>query len=194
MLTLTYRPDADYEPKQVAELQNAVEKYLGRRGISYRGVWVLELTKAGRPHYHLLLWLPRGVTLPKPDKQGWWRHGLTRIEWARNAVGYLVKYASKAKDDWQAGSAFPPGARLFGVRGLADSRPGYTHAMRPFWMRERVGCGDRVKRLRGGGFLNLSTGECFESPWEVVGRARDWGWVEFRLRAETCADFGKVSG
>ena len=182
MLTLTYRPDVGYDPGQITQLQDAIAVYLKRRGIAYRGVWVLELTKAGRPHYHLLLWLPRGVTLPKPDKRGWWSHGLTRIEWARNAVGYLVKYASKAKDDWEAGSHFPPGARLFGVRGLQDDRPNYTHAMRPFWMREVVACGDRVQRCKGGGFLNRNTGEFFRSPFVIVARCRFWTWIEFGPR------------
>jgi hypothetical protein len=184
MLTLTYRPDAEYDPGQVTQLQDAIAKYLERRGVRFRAVWVLELTKVGRPHYHLLLWLPKGVTLPKPDKRGWWAHGLTRVEWARNAVGYLVKYASKAKDEWEQGSRFPPGARLFGVRGLGQARPEYTHAMRPFWMREVVALGDRVIRCKGGGFVNASTGEAFESPWVIVARGPGWAWIEFELRGD----------
>jgi hypothetical protein len=187
MLTLTYRPDAEYSPRQVTELQDCITDYLRHRGHQFRGVWVLELTKAGRPHYHLLLWLPRGVTLPKPDSRGWWPHGMTKIEWARNAVGYLVKYASKAKDEWQSGATFPAGARLFGIRGLGQARPEYTHAMRPFWMRERVALGDRVIRCRGGGFVNVSTGEAFLSPWVIVARDPGWRWVEFELRGPPTA-------
>ena len=57
-------------------------------------VWVLELTKRGRPHYHVLFWLPKGVSMPKADKQGWWKHGMTRSG-GHSPVGYLCKYTSK---------------------------------------------------------------------------------------------------
>lgn len=75
MLTLTYREDGEWQPRHVSELLACVRKWVERRGVRFRYVWVLELTKAGRPHYHVLIWLPRGLTLPKPGKQGWWVHG-----------------------------------------------------------------------------------------------------------------------
>lgn len=187
MLTLTYRPGASWEPRHVSELQEHIRKHLDRRQIVLRGVWVLELTKRGVPHYHLLLWLPKGITLPKPDKRGWWPHGLTKIEWARNAIGYLVKYASKAKDDWEAGGRFPPGSRLFGARGLGDARPHYSHRMRPFWLRDHCEVGDRLVRSAGGGWTNVTTGEWLESPFVLVARCPHWRWVEFALRSPASA-------
>lgn len=117
MLTLTYRPEVDWSPRHVTGLLKNVREWHKRRGHVCRYAWVLELTEAGRPHYHVLFWLPRGLTLPKPDKQGWWPHGMTRIEWARSPVGYLVKYASKGID----GDELPKGARLSGCGGLSGA-------------------------------------------------------------------------
>ena len=36
--------------------------------------------------------------MPKADKQGWWRHGMTNTVPARSPVGYLCKYTSKGID------------------------------------------------------------------------------------------------
>jgi hypothetical protein len=183
MVTLTYRPDVVWAPNHIRRFQEAVSEYLRRRGHVYRAVWVMELTKRGVPHYHVLIWLPRGLSLPMPDKRGWWPHGSTRIEWARNAVGYLVKYASKIRAAYGDGFRFPFGARLFGCRGLEASRPEYSHAMRPYWLRAICHVGDRLRRRSGGGWLNVDTGEWIQSPYEIAERDRYWSWHKFRLKA-----------
>jgi hypothetical protein len=91
MLTLTYAPGAEWQAKDITGLLKNIRDYMRRKGQSFRYVWVLELTKAQRPHYHVLIWLPKGMTLPKPDKRGWWSLGSTRIEWVKNPVGYIAK-------------------------------------------------------------------------------------------------------
>ena len=78
MVTLTYRDDVDWSPRQVSNYLKCVREWARRKGIFIHYVWVLELTKRGRPHYHVLFWLPKGVSMPKADKQGWWKHGMTR--------------------------------------------------------------------------------------------------------------------
>jgi hypothetical protein len=176
LVTFTYRDDVAWEARHITQVQNAIEKFLERRQVRYHAVWVMELTKRGRPHYHLVLWLPKGITLPKPDKRGWWVHGMTRIEWARRPVGYLIKYASKAED----AGAFPPGARLFGVRGLGDAREGYRYLRRPQWLREATLPADRLQRVARVGWLNQSNGEILRSPWVIVARGRCWSWVTVR--------------
>ena len=98
MVTLTYRDDVDWSPRQVSNYLKCVREWARRKGIFIHYVWVLELTKRGRPHYHVLFWLPKGVSMPKADKQGWWKHGMTRSEWAYSPVGYLCKYTSKGID------------------------------------------------------------------------------------------------
>ncbi len=114
MVTATYRPEAEWDAKHVTRLINNIRDYLRRRGHPMRYIWVLELQKRGAPHYHLMIELPAGLTLPKPDKRGWWAHGSTRIEWARHVLGYLAKYISKGTAD----DEFPKGARISGCGGL----------------------------------------------------------------------------
>lgn len=177
MVTLTYRPGVVWSPLHVSELVRHMRQWCARRGIAFRYVWVLELTKAGNPHYHLLIWLPKGVTLPKPDKQGWWRHGMTRIEWARNAVGYMAKYASKGTE----GQGIPKGARLHATGGLVpDARIERAWWLSPSWVRKRwpEPC-YMVKPAEGGGWMSKLTGEIEESPWQVYFR---WGGVFIRRK------------
>jgi len=182
MVTLTYRPGVDWQPNHIRDFQSAIKEYLARQSIKYRSVWVLESTKKGQPHYHVLIWLPRaclkGRKLPKPDDRGWWPHGSTRIEWARNAIGYLVKYTSKAGPD----DRFPAGARLFGVRGLEGTfRRAHRLHMLPFWLRDIVGRDCLCRRGRGGWWIS-EAGELLRSPYVIVARCPRWSWVEFGLR------------
>jgi hypothetical protein len=181
MLTLTYRPDADWNPRQVTSLIRIIREHLHRRGVKFRYVWVLELTKKGKPHYHLMLWLPKGITLPKPDKRGWWKHGMTRIEWVRNPVGYLAKYVSKGTEQYQ----MPRGARLYGTGGLSlVSRHQKTWWFCPSWIRDKCTWEDRPQKVPGGGYILRSTGEWFESPWLLIGRSNDWQFLQFAKKED----------
>ncbi|WP_121443249.1 rolling circle replication-associated protein [Alkalispirillum mobile] len=165
MVTLTYAHDDQWSPRHISELIKRARQWLKRRRLRLRYTWVLELTRRGRPHYHIMLWLPRRVRLPKPDKAGWWPHGLTRIEWARNAVGYLAKYASKDIE-----GALPKGARIHGNGGLNDA----ARAERAWWLcpayvRERCEPADLPRRCPGGGWWLKGTGEWFPSAWRLLG-------------------------
>jgi hypothetical protein len=160
MLTLTYRDLDGWRPDHLAQLQAHVRNWLKRRGVRYGYVWVAELQQRGAVHYHLVLWLPKGLTLPKPDKQGWWPHGMTRIEWARKPIGYLLKYASKGAP----GLTFPKGLRLYGTSRLAEvPRRICRYWKTPRYAREALtgqgmeGPGD-VIRAPGGGFVDRLTG------------------------------------
>lgn len=167
MVTLTYRPDSDWSADQIAIYIRHVRQWLKRKGHGCRYVWVFELTKAGRPHYHVLFWLPRGLTMPKADKRGWWRHGMTRTEWARHAVGYLAKYASKGTDD-----AIPKGVRLYGVGGLSvASRLNRAWWNLPTGVRRWGFPADKWRRAPGGGWVcraGLRAGEWRPSQWGVI--------------------------
>lgn len=109
LLTLTYEDTTAWDSRHVSDLLMHVRKWLKRHGHKLRYVWVAELQKRGAVHYHICIWMSRGLTLPKPDKQGWWPHGFTNIKWARGAVKYCLKYVSKleSKD-----VRFPRGMRL----------------------------------------------------------------------------------
>lgn len=157
MLTLTYRPDVGWENRHVSELLRHVRQWMARRGFTLQYVWVAELQRRGAVHYHLVIWLPKGLTLPKPDKQGWWRHGMTNICWARKAAGYLAKYASKGEDVRE----FPKGLRLHGRGGLELHQRRYVSWwLLPRYVRESFPTvGQWVTRATGGGWVDRTTGE-----------------------------------
>jgi hypothetical protein len=164
MLTLTYRDVDGFEPRHVSELIKHVRHWLKRRGFGLAYVWVAELQRRGALHYHVLIWLPRGLSLPKPDKQGWWRHGSTRIEWACNPVGYLCKYVSK----FDGPDAFPKGARLHGAGGfdLVGKQIRRWFNL-PSWLKSAAGVGRAFMRVKGVGLVERETGVCMPSPWRV---------------------------
>lgn len=168
MLTLTYAPQWDWSAGQISDLVRHIRQWLRRKGVEMRHVWVQEFTKKGRPHYHLLLWLPAGLSLPKPDKRGWWPYGMTKIEWARNAVGYIAKYASKGDSLQQP----EKGARMHGNGGVTgDALLEQRWWKLPSWLRDDVVPSDRVRRAasgQGGGFVSPETGQAYRSPWEVL--------------------------
>jgi hypothetical protein len=184
MLTLTYRPGREWRSGDVAELVRPIRKHLARRGHEFRYTWTAELQERGAVHYHLVTWLPKGVTLPKPDKQGWWPHGMTRIEWARNPVGYLAKYASKGTN----GQALPRGLRLHGSGGLdAVQRSIRAWWRLPSWVRDMWGSEHRPVRFPGGGWVSRETGEIVRSRWRFVNVWRGFVVLEWVPEPEAAA-------
>ena len=168
MVTLTYRGVDDFSPQHISALLTRMRAWLKRRGYRLCYVWVAELQKRGALHYHVLVWLPRVLTLPKPDKQGWWPHGSTRIEWARNAVGYLCKYISK----FDSAGTFPKGAKLHHSGGHnAFAKPIRRWHNLPSWLKCLAGVESHFVRTKGVGLVERSTGLCMPSPWRVSPRA-----------------------
>ena len=163
MVTRTYRNIADWRADDVSYFMRLVRQWCKRRKIAVRYVWVAELQKRGAVHYHVVFWLPIGITLPKPDKQGWWPHGMTRIEWVKRPVAYLAKYLSK--DDH---GMFPKGCRIMGCGGLNESsRNERCWYLMPTWVKEIATIDDKPRRAKGGGIVLKSTGEIVPSPWTV---------------------------
>lgn len=159
MVTTTYRPGVDWSPRHISQMLLRCRQWAARRGVDMAYVWTAELQARGAVHYHVVFWLPRGFTLPKPDKQGWWPHGMTKIERARRPVGYLTKYASKGDDVHQ----FPRGLRLHGRGGLEEAQRRYVAWwLLPRYVREHFSQDDRVTRCRGGGWVSRITGEWLE--------------------------------
>jgi len=164
MITLTYREGAEWGPRHVAEYITRVRNWLGRRGIGLGYQWVLELTKRGVPHYHVLVWLPHNVKLPKPDSSGQWPHGSSNIGWARRAVGYLVKYATKGHGEQE----LPKGARVFGVGAPLKEIRARRHRMGlPMWLGEHVEEGDTWRRAPFIGWFSRDSGEIRRSPFTM---------------------------
>jgi hypothetical protein len=166
MLTLTYHEVDDWHPKHISDLLRRARMWLARRGVRLRYVWVAELQQRGALHYHALFWLPRDQTIPMPDKQGWWPHGSTRIEWARKSAGYLAKYASKL--DSKVGVGFPPGARLYGRGGFEELGRSVSQWFNlPHWAREVCDLAGRAVRVKGVGLVERDSGVCLPSPWRL---------------------------
>lgn len=186
MLTLTYGPGRSASPRDVSELlkrirghfNRTVRSRVGRHSEVFRYLWVLELTQSLRPHYHLLMWVPRGFYVPHVDRRGWWPHGLTKFEKARNAVGYLAKYASKFCG--AAADALPKGFRTHAVGGLGDeSRREMRWWKSPEEARQFLGPLADIRKVLGG-YADKLTGLFWPSPWRVLflnGRTFAWRLV-----------------
>jgi len=103
--------------------------------------------------------------MPKADKRGWWCQGMTQTVWARNAVGYLAKYASKGNGD----QVISKGVRLYGIGGLsASSRLNRAWWNLPSGVRVWGFPSDRWRRAPGGGWVSRSSGEWRASLWSVL--------------------------
>lgn len=185
LLTFTYADVDAWEPNHIAALQHHVRDWGARRGVKIRGVWVLEVQKRGAPHYHCLFFLPRGLTLPKPDKQGWWKHGFTNCKWVQRPVGYMAKYASK---DESKTAGLPKGARLWGVVGLGGhGRNVLRWWLAPQWLRGMSTAGDVLRKV-GGWWENRTIGIAYRSPWVLdtfAGGTANFiwlGWTEDDVR------------
>jgi hypothetical protein len=138
-VTLTYRGVYDWQPLHLSRCLKAVRKWCAKRRVRFRYVWVAELQKRGAVHYHLAIWLPKRIQLPKFDKQGWWPHGMTQRVIAKNPVGYLMKYLSKLGPL----QSFPKGARIHGYGGLTQQARSICSWLNlPSWCRQLFGVGE----------------------------------------------------
>jgi hypothetical protein len=175
MLTLTYREGGDWRPEHVKRLLDRYRMWMKGKGVPCRYVWVAELQQRGAIHYHVAFWVPHGFKVPMADRAGWWPHGSTRIELARNAVPYLMKYLSKGSD--KAGCwRLPQGARMYGVGGLEHA---FRRARRwlglPAFVRARASHLCDWKRAPGGGWVDPD-GVIWPSEWK---RARCGAFLAF---------------
>lgn len=144
LITLTYDPKLfDYQPHDLQTYFDRVRYIYKLKHRKPRYIWVMELHSDGRPHYHILLWLPKGLRLPKPDKSGMWKKGLSNVKSdVRHAAAYLSKYISKGLHTSEE-FKLPKGARMFGRGGLSLRESLYLRWYNaPSWLRDLVPLGD----------------------------------------------------
>jgi len=136
LFTLTYAEVDAWKPNHIRDYLKRVRSFLHRRGISLRCAWVAELQQRGAVHYHIILWLPRSIRLPKSDTQGWWSFGYTNQQIAKKGVGYLMKYVSKMDSKHK----FPHRCRIFGVSGLdKEGKQRVRYYKAPKYIRDMLG-------------------------------------------------------
>lgn len=173
MVTLTYRPGVEWGPYHISNCLGCYRNWAKENGFFLRYVWVAEI-QANRyqngallgecVHYHLLIWVPAHLYCPKPDKVGFWGHGMTQTVVARKPVSYLTKYATKGKDVF-----FPKGLRTHGAGGLsATSRLERTWWSLPRWVRILFDQSAIPRRQKGGGFISRASGVVLKSIWSVL--------------------------
>lgn len=195
MVDLTYRGVGRlWHRRHLSQFVHCVRQWAKRRGFGLSYVWRFEFgAERGRPHYHVMLWVPEGAFLPRPDQAGWWPHGATRTAAARSPVGYMAKYASKPMV-WSPHVGWTCGARWWGVGGLEPiSRDQLRYCLAPQWVREKYDaiCGDwgGVLRRLVSGWWRIG-GWDFRSPWEYLGSSelgepvvqyRGWGVYDFEV-------------
>jgi hypothetical protein len=184
MVTLTYAPGHAPAPRDITRATDAMDAWCRRRGCWMRYCWRFEFGEtSGRPHYHLLVFLPPRLRLPLFDKRGWWTHGMTNAVWARNPVRYIAKYCSKAScgaQDWNV-----KGMRWSGAGGMtAAMRLAVRWRVAPAWLREfrdRIE-GDALTALRRAGSRWLVGPWRLRSPWtcrELPGHVLEFFWRGF---------------
>lgn len=170
MITLTYEGVNDWKKNDIREFMLRVRKELGKSLLAYS--WVAELQKRGAVHYHVLLLVPKGTKIPKPDEAGWWEKGMSRIETAKSPF-YILTYTGK---EYQKVGIFPKGLRMFAV-WVADgvvsavTRWFFRLSTLPSWLVEELKgdlriVGAKFKRVPGGGWS--VAGVVYKSPWEII--------------------------
>lgn len=180
MLTLTYRgTNAAWNPKHISDFLHTLRTwYYGRTGTrKLRYTWVAELQGRGVIHYHVVVWLEKGIRPPFPDrpwrhkgttKPPMWQHGMSNRIQAHAPIAYLMKYLSKINQK-NVGS-FPHGARIFGLGGLDDTgRACKRWVLWPSYVQGNCAAGANVKPAPGGGYIDRDTGEIFLSEYAPTG-------------------------
>ena len=164
MVTLTYEVGQTWHRRNLSSFLHRVRQWHKGHGKKMNYVWTAEMQKRGEVHYHVVFWMPSGLTLPKPDRKGWWNHGMSNVMPCKTGVGYIAKYASKGAE----GPAFPRGVRIHGQGGLDHEGKRIARWWRsPSEAREFFGTDADIRAVKGGRF-DLKTGLFWRSPWRII--------------------------
>lgn len=177
-VTLTYALAHAWNGDHISRAVKRFRNWCRSRNVPCRYTWVaeiqprrLERTGEAVVHYHLLAWLPLGVSMPHWDRPTntarglrapFWSHGMTETDKARSGVGYLMKYLSKLGEL----TRFPKNLRLYGIGGLnKEGRAVRSWFNLPQWAKTAHGVGELMRGTKG--FIVRGTGEVLEPVWRV---------------------------
>jgi len=163
--TLTYRPGVEWEPNHIREFGNRLSKWLQRHKVRSRMVWVAEMQERGAVHYHYALWVSRRLTVPMPDKQGWWPHGITNVQYVKKSIyKYLSKYLTKPDN-----APKPKGLRSYGIVGLGEkSRDVLRVWTAPRWLQYCIKESAVIKKY-GPYWIDLTEKKVYLGPFRCYG-------------------------
>jgi hypothetical protein len=130
MIMLTYSGLHDYRPGDINDYVKKVKQCLGDHLLAF--AWVAEVQERGAIHYHVILLVHKGTSIPKPDSTRdfygkvipgavpMWSHGWSGIHTAKTPY-YLLKYTGKERQ--KDLSRYPKSCRLFAVsvRGFSET-------------------------------------------------------------------------
>ena len=157
----------NWAPHDMSKATDRYRRWCFGHGYQAKYTWVCELQKNGTPHYHLVVWLPQGVNMPRWDRSNgrraaFWPHGMTNTEKLKTNVGYLMKYLSKMGEL----HSFPKGLRLNGNGGLdAQARTIRAWHNLPEWTKRTYGVGEAKRAARG--IVDQSTGEILPPAYQA---------------------------
>jgi hypothetical protein len=158
-LTLTYQNAAAFSSRHISAFLDRARRAIKRLGFNLPYAWVLE--RASHLHYHLIVWLPRGMKFDHGNLKRWWPHGCTWVESCRG-VGAWGRYMAK----FNSIAMVPVGARVFGHGGLDESgKMAVSRSALPRWLLAMLPKGHRARRCAGGGWVNTVTAEVYLSPY-----------------------------
>lgn len=178
-VTLTYAKASAWLPLHVAKAVDGFRRWCKSHRVPCRYTWVGEiqpkrLATSGDAvvHYHLIAWLPPGLSMPHWDKPtrkrggtrpAFWPHGMTNSELARSGIGYLMKYLSKLGEL----TVFPKGLRLYGIGGLdVAARAVRSWYNLPEWAKAEFGVGELVRKSVG--LVVRETGEILAPAYRIT--------------------------
>lgn len=156
-ITLTYRPGCAWRQRDLSEAMKRFRHWCARRNWRLAYQWKAELQKRGAVHFHVMAWLPHRLAVRRLelDTLGWWPHGMTNFEWARNAAAYTAKYLSKSEL-----ARMPKGIRMHGRGGMdTEVRRGIRYRLLPRYVRDQFPVDADVVKPTGGGWLERSSGQ-----------------------------------
>ncbi|MCU4119732.1 hypothetical protein [Variovorax sp. N23] len=167
-LTLTYGVGSLPSGKDVSTFLDKLRARLRRLGKPLLYAWVLECKRAY--HYHLMLWLPRGMRLDSELLARWWARGHTQAEMCQSPFRWS-RYMAKSETKMH----LPPGQRLFGCGGLDQAgEDAVRRACLPRWLQQALPVLSRPRRCPGGGWVDVLTGELFLCPYVWTPRGIIW--------------------
>ncbi|MEO5355315.1 MAG: hypothetical protein H7835_19175 [Magnetococcus sp. XQGC-1] len=125
-------------------------------------LWVRELTKAGKLHYHAVI---NGEYPGKWDALGIWPHGMSQVKKGEGdtCTAYLLKYASKLDSKLTADFKH---WRLYGFVGLSqEQRRTISYQMLPEWIRSTF----PLEKIKSPSARLLHDGRKLQSGWTYGG-------------------------